>query len=55
MTVTALTFLAGIYGMNFQYMPELERPGGYPVLLLAMLAITIVIYLAMRKKGFLHT
>jgi len=52
---TPLTFLAGIYGMNFQYMPELERPAGYPVLLLAMLAITLVIYMAMRKKGFLHT
>mmetsp|Transcript_16956 Transcript_16956/g.23594 ORF Transcript_16956/g.23594 Transcript_16956/m.23594 type:complete len:336 (+) Transcript_16956:77-1084(+) len=51
---TPLTFLAGIYGMNFEYMPELERPGGYPVLLLAMLVITGVIYYAMRKKGFLH-
>lgn len=33
-----LTFLAGIYGMNFEYMPELGWRGSYPALLLTMLA-----------------
>ena len=32
-----LTFLAGIYGMNFQYMPELEVKWSYPILLITML------------------
>lgn len=31
-----LTFLAGIYGMNFRHMPELEHSWGYPTLLLVM-------------------
>jgi magnesium transporter len=34
-----LTFLAGVYGMNFQYMPELSRPWAYPALWALMLAI----------------
>ncbi len=36
-----LTFIAGIYGMNFRYMPELEWHWGYPVILLVMVAIGI--------------
>jgi magnesium transporter len=48
-----LTFLAGIYGMNFEYMPELKFAWGYPVLLLVMLgcAVGMVIYFK-RKKWF---
>ena len=34
-----LTFLAGVYGMNFKYMPELEMEWGYPTLLLVMACI----------------
>ena len=37
-----LTFIAGIYGMNFKYMPELEWRWGYPLVLLIMLGIGIV-------------
>jgi magnesium transporter len=48
-----LTFLAGIYGMNFRYMPELEQPWGYPVLLLLMLGIAAGMSIWMwRKKWF---
>ncbi len=36
-----LTLIAGIYGMNFKYMPELENPYAYPAVLLAMAAIAI--------------
>ncbi|MDQ1318166.1 MAG: magnesium transporter [Candidatus Poribacteria bacterium] len=48
-----LTFLAGIYGMNFVHMPELKWILGYPILLLIMISIGIsmVIYFK-RKKWF---
>lgn len=36
-----LTFIAGVYGMNFEYMPELKEPLGYPIVMLAMLAIAV--------------
>jgi len=45
-----LTFLAGIYGMNFQYMPELGWKWSYPVLLLVMLFAGIGMYIYMRRK-----
>ncbi len=48
-----LTFLAGIYGMNFDYMPELKYRWAYPVLLLIMLLIGVGMYIYMiRKKWF---
>lgn len=36
-----LTFLAGVYGMNFKYMPELDSPWGYPLALGGMFALAI--------------
>ncbi len=45
-----LTFLAGIYGMNFHYMPELEFKWGYPVLLFIMLSLGVGMYIYMRRK-----
>ncbi len=45
-----LTFFAGIYGMNFRYMPELNWKWGYPVLLLTMAALGIGMYLYMRRR-----
>lgn len=45
--------VAGIYGMNFSFMPELEKPWGYPVALLVMLAIAAVELWIFRKKGWL--
>ncbi len=35
-----LTFLAGVYGMNFKYMPEMGWVGSYPIFILACLVIT---------------
>lgn len=48
-----LSFLAGIYGMNFEYMPELHTPSGYFILLAIMLAIATILLLIFRKKRWL--
>lgn len=45
-----LTFIAGIYGMNFHNMPELSWPHGYYMTLGLMLIISIVIYLWFKRK-----
>jgi len=47
------TLVASIYGMNFQLMPELDKPWGYPVALVAMLVSAVVPYLYFRRKGWL--
>lgn len=48
-----LTFIAGIYGMNFANMPELSWKYGYPITWLLMIAIAAgLIYLFKRKKWF---
>jgi len=46
-----LTFIAGIYGMNFKYMPELEWRWAYPViwLIIAVIAICMLIYFRRKK------
>lgn len=46
-----LTFLAGIYGMNFKHMPELDWPLGYPALLglMAVIALLMLLYFKRRK------
>jgi magnesium transporter len=48
-----LTFIAGIYGMNFKYMPELEWRFGYLVILLVMLAIGVSMLVYFRNKKWL--
>lgn len=48
-----LTFIAGIYGMNFKYMPELEWRLGYPVILLTMVSIGILMLVFFRRKKWL--
>jgi magnesium transporter len=45
-----LTFIAGIYGMNFKYMPEIEWHWGYPTALLLMAAIGVGMLLYFRRK-----
>ena len=48
-----LTFIAGVYGMNFKYMPELEWPWGYPLIWAVMLgAAAGMLYYFRRKKWF---
>ena len=48
-----LTFLAGIYGMNFDHMPELHRRSSYPILLGVMGAVAVVMLIYFRRKGWL--
>ena len=48
-----LTVITGIYGMNFQNMPELAHPWGYPATLAAMMVISAGIYIVMKKKKWL--
>jgi magnesium transporter len=45
-----LTFLAGVYGMNFEYMPELKWRWGYPAILLVMLAVAVSMLTYFKKK-----
>jgi magnesium transporter len=48
-----LTFLAGIYGMNFENMPELKNKYGYFILLTVMVVVTAVaVWYFKRKKWF---
>jgi magnesium transporter len=48
-----LTFIAGIYGMNFNNMPELRWETGYFVILAVMLFIAIVIFWWFKRKRIL--
>ena len=48
-----LTFIVGIYGMNFRYMPELEHRAGYPAVWAVMIVVTVAIYLWFRRRGWL--
>jgi magnesium transporter len=47
------TALAGIYGMNFDNMPELRWEFGYPAVLLVMLSSCITLYILFRRSGWL--
>ncbi len=48
-----LTFIAGIYGMNFETMPELQWKWGYPAVLVVMLLLTAVMLGYFRSKKWL--
>ncbi len=48
-----LTFIAGIYGMNFDLMPELRYRWGYPAAIGLMAIITLGIFFWFRRKGWL--
>ncbi len=48
-----LTFIAGIYGMNFKYMPELEWHWGYPAVWFVMLVLGVLMLLGFRRKNWL--
>jgi magnesium transporter len=47
------TMIAGLYGMNFKYMPELEWVYGYPVALVGMVSLCVFLYFWFRKVGWL--
>jgi len=48
-----LTFIAGVYGMNFKFMPELEWRGGYFLIVGLMVAVAFVMLVFFRKKKWL--
>jgi magnesium transporter len=48
-----LTFVAGIYGMNFEYMPELSWKWGYPIILSIMFLIGLGMFFFFKKKKWL--
>jgi magnesium transporter len=47
------TAVAGIYGMNFEYMPELEWHYGYPAVLLLIAVACAYLYVRFRRSGWL--
>ncbi|VVC04396.1 Cobalt/magnesium transport protein CorA [Candidatus Bilamarchaeum dharawalense] len=48
-----LTFVAGVYGMNFKFMPELESPYGYPAILIIMSLVAGTMLLYFRRKKWI--
>ncbi|HVE48470.1 MAG TPA: magnesium/cobalt transporter CorA [Casimicrobiaceae bacterium] len=51
--ITVPTLIAGVYGMNFEYMPELTWTIGYPLALGAMVAIDVALFFRFRRVGWL--
>lgn len=51
--VSVPTMLAGIYGMNFDYMPETHSPWGYPIVLLIMLSTCLLLHRTFRRNHWL--
>jgi magnesium transporter len=47
------TMIAGIYGMNFEHMPELGWTFGYPLVLAVMAVICFTLYRFFRRAGWL--
>jgi magnesium transporter len=48
-----LTFIAGVYGMNFDNMPELKNPNGYYYSLIGMLGLAIVLWIYFKVKKYI--
>ncbi|MEX2609945.1 MAG: magnesium/cobalt transporter CorA [Gemmatimonadota bacterium] len=48
-----LTFIVGIYGMNFHYMPELALPWAYPAVWVLMAFVTLALLTFLRRRGWL--
>ncbi|MGW7344986.1 CorA family divalent cation transporter [Streptomyces sp. NPDC054854] len=47
------TMIVGIYGMNFDHMPELDSPYGYPAVWILIITACTVIYRALRRNKWL--
>lgn len=48
-----LTFIVGVYGMNFHNMPELSLPWGYPAVWGLMITIAVILLIFFKKKGWM--
>lgn len=58
LTITAtlfipLTFMAGIYGMNFDHMPELHNKWGYPIFWCVMIVVTAFMMIFFYRRGWI--
>jgi magnesium transporter len=51
--VTVTTMIAGIYGMNFKAMPELEWSYGYPAVLVVTFGLSALLYMLFKRSGWL--
>jgi len=51
--VAVPTMIAGVYGMNFKFMPELEWSWGYPVTMTVMAAVCGFLYYRLKRAGWL--
>ena len=47
------TMIAGIYGMNFKFMPELDWPYAYPIVLTFTIGLCILLFVLFRRSGWL--
>ncbi len=47
-----LTFIAGVYGMNFEYMPELAWPLAYPAVVVLMFSIAVSLLVFFKRRGW---
>ncbi|MEU2388699.1 magnesium/cobalt transporter CorA [Streptomyces sp. NPDC012461] len=47
------TMIAGIYGMNFEHMPELSWPGAYPALIALMVVLEVLLYRMFKRRGWM--
>jgi len=48
-----LTFIVGVYGMNFKFMPELDIPYAYPICWAVMVLIVIVMFVLFKKRHWI--
>jgi magnesium transporter len=48
-----LTFVVGVYGMNFEHMPELRQRWAYPAVWALMIAVAVGMFLFFRRKGWI--
>ncbi len=48
-----LTFIAGLYGMNFEYMPELRIPWAYPAVLALMAVVGVIMFVFFKRRHWL--
>jgi len=47
------TMVAGIYGMNFKFMPELEWRYGYPAVMAGMATLSVYLFYRFKRSGWL--
>jgi magnesium transporter len=48
-----LTFLAGVYGMNFHYLPELSQPWAYPAFWIVCVLVVVIMFVMFRRRNWL--